>query len=62
MWKAVLVDDQFPTRARKWVLGRCFDDHEIWVSLLEKAYAKVNGGFDNIILGLVKINLKTLVY
>ena len=52
-WKLVLVDDYFP------VVGKTFKsflfshaiDSELWVSLIEKAWAKVNGCYANISCG-----------
>ena len=52
-WKLVLVDDYFP------IIGKTFKsflfshsiDNELWVSLIEKAWAKVNGCYANISCG-----------
>ncbi|XQJ30884.1 calpain-like cysteine peptidase, putative [Leishmania guyanensis] len=53
-WHSVVVDDYFPITE-----GDCYikyahsrrDVRELWVSLLEKAYAKVRGGYSNIVTG-----------
>ncbi|AIN98031.1 calpain-like cysteine peptidase, putative [Leishmania panamensis] len=53
-WHSVVVDDYFPITE-----GGCYikyahsrrDVRELWVSLLEKAYAKVRGGYSNIVTG-----------
>ena len=55
-WKRVLVDDQFPCRMNdKNIFGElyfsCSFQNEIWVSLIEKAWAKVNGSYANIDYG-----------
>ena len=52
-WELVLVDDYFPyqgSRFKQFVFG-CSCEHEIWVSLLEKAWAKVNGCYAKISCG-----------
>lgn len=46
-WKLINPDDYFPTNARK--ITFCHSQTaEIWAMLLEKAYAKVYGGYWNI--------------
>ena len=51
-WKLVLVDDYFPYKTKKCIIKELFFSrsfqHEIWVSLLEKAWAKLNGCFARI--------------
>ena len=51
-WKLVLVDDYFPYKTKKCVVKElffsCSFQNEIWVSLLEKAWAKLNGCFARI--------------
>ena len=45
-WKCVIVDDYFPCYNDK--SGPCFSrtqENEIWVLILEKAYAKVFGSY-----------------
>ena len=50
-WKLVLVDDNFPCfedqKCKKFVFSYC-KNKDIWVSLLEKAWAKVNGCYAKI--------------
>ena len=43
----VVVDDRFPVDASgKLLTSRSTDPSELWVSVIEKAYIKVNGGYD----------------
>jgi calpain-15 len=49
-WKAITVDDLFPVRNNKPVFSQS-SSNEIWVMLLEKAWAKVYGGYSNIQAG-----------
>ena len=57
----VIVDDYFPVyKKNKWP---CFSQphgKELWVMLLEKAWAKVNGGYVNIIGGMSSQALECL--
>ena len=51
-WKLVLVDDYFPYSSKDYIFKElCFScsvQNELWVSLLEKAWAKVNGCYAKI--------------
>jgi len=51
-WQVVILDDFFPVRkgTKDFVFARP-NGCELWVVLLEKAWAKVNGGYVNIISG-----------
>jgi len=51
-WQVVILDDYFPVRkgTKELVFARP-NGCELWVLLLEKAWAKVNGGYVNIISG-----------
>jgi len=51
-WKVVIVDDYFPVKkgTKEFAFARP-NGCELWVVLLEKAWAKVNGGYANIISG-----------
>lgn len=51
-WVDIFVDDRLPTISNRLVYARNdTEPHEFWVPLLEKAYAKLNGGYDNIGIG-----------
>ena len=54
-WKYVIVDDRLPcfTGAKTPVFGRCKDAHELWVPLIEKAYAKVHGCYQTLVSGFL---------
>ncbi|KAJ9442418.1 Calpain-type cysteine protease DEK1 [Diplonema papillatum] len=51
-WQTVIVDDFLPCSGPKPAFARNRDEpHELWVSLIEKAYAKVHGSFAAIMSG-----------
>ena len=53
-YKEVIVDDYFPYDPK--LKGPAFSrakGNELWVLLLEKAWAKLNGNYENTISGLV---------
>jgi hypothetical protein len=51
----VTVDDRLPvsTKTGKPVFGSCRDENEFWVSIIEKAYAKLYGSYQAIYGGRV---------
>lgn len=52
VWKVVIVDDYFPClKSNKNPIFSKPKNSELWVLILEKAWAKVNGGYVNIIGG-----------
>ena len=52
--KLVIVDDYFPVdNNTKMLTYAKANKNQIWVALLEKAWAKINGGYINIISGRV---------
>ena len=53
-WQIVFVDDYFPynTRTKNFAFALP-NNNELWAILLEKAWAKLNGGYSNIIGGIV---------
>lgn len=50
----VIIDDQFPVDNKEnWVFGHSTDKTELWPLILEKAYAKLYGGYHMIIGGII---------
>jgi hypothetical protein len=48
-WTEVLIDDRLPTVNGRLIYGQNISEsNEFWVPLVEKAYAKVNGGYGNL--------------
>jgi len=54
VWQIVIVDDYFPMAKETEFVGVKPSGNEIWVMLLEKAWAKVNGGYNYINFGIAK--------
>ena len=61
-WTYILVDARIPvdTKTRKPIFGRCRSKHEMWVSLIEKAFAKAYGCYENLISGYVDEGVQML--
>lgn len=61
-WIYILVDERIPVdiKTRKPVFGRCRSKHEMWVPLIEKAYAKMHGCYENLISGYVDEGVQEL--
>lgn len=61
IWEDVLIDDYFPCRPdnRKPAFNSS-KKNELWVMLVEKAWAKVHGGYMNIAAGLTREALRDL--
>lgn len=47
-WQHVIVDTRIPynTQSKTPLYGHCTDLNEFWVSLMEKAYAKLHGTYE----------------
>ena len=62
-WRYVLIDDRIPVHDTKTptpAFARCRDPNELWVPLLEKAYAKIHGSYKALIGGYVHYGLADL--
>ena len=54
-WIYVVVDDRLPVNAetKKPVFGSCVEPRELWVPLIEKAYAKLHGCYGQLVSGYI---------
>lgn len=54
-WVYVLVDDRLPVNKEtgRPVFGSCIKPNELWVGLIEKAYAKLHGCYEQLISGYI---------
>ena len=61
-WIYVLIDERIPVdkETLKPVFGSCRNAHELWVALIEKAYAKLHGCYENLISGYVDEGIQEL--
>jgi hypothetical protein len=59
-WQYVTIDDRIPTNGQRPLYGRCKDDNEQWVALVEKAYAKLHGCYEVIESGNISVALTDL--
>ena len=52
-WKYVITDLRIPCykSSRTPVFGTCKDDSELWIPLIEKAFAKLHGNYESLISG-----------
>ncbi len=55
-WHYLILDDRFPVHAQtsKPAFARCDDVQEIWVPLIEKAFAKLHQSYDSLVSGACK--------
>lgn len=61
IWVYVHIDDYLPCdRAGKPIYARSPDPNEMWVALLEKAYAKLHGCYQNLTSGWVDCALRDM--
>jgi hypothetical protein len=62
----VIIDDRIPVfgfgknKEGKPYFARCRDPNELWVTLLEKAYAKLHGSYESLIGGFIDVALNDL--
>jgi hypothetical protein len=58
----VIIDERIPVdiKTRQPVFGACLDPHEMWVALIEKAYAKLHGCYGNLISGYIDEGIQEL--
>lgn len=60
----VIVDDSFPVYDvngdNNWIFGRSEDPNEVFCNIIEKAYAKLYGGYQNIVGGKVALALSDM--
>ena len=60
-WVNAIIDDQMPfNRMGQPLFVQGADRNEIWAMLVEKAYAKIHGGYERIIEGDIEYALKDL--
>ena len=61
-WRYVIIDDRLPVFRGNCspVFGRCSSLHELWVPLIEKAYAKLHGCYETLISGFLDDGLTDL--
>lgn len=60
VWEEVILDDYAPCTSGGSLAFNTSKTHELWVVLLEKAWAKVHGGYLNIEAGLTREALRDL--
>ena len=50
-WKYIIIDTLLPyySETKQLLFSQCAEPNEFWVALVEKAYAKMNGSYENIL-------------
>jgi hypothetical protein len=66
-WRYVIVDDRLPCskiyndkQIPKLLYGKCRNENEFWVPLIEKAYAKLHGSYESLVSGFIDDGLVDL--
>ncbi|KAH3732266.1 CL-2 protein [Pelomyxa schiedti] len=52
-WRLVYIDDRLPTYNNRPLFATCADLNELWVPMIEKAYAKLHGSYNGISAGSI---------
>jgi hypothetical protein len=62
MWRYVIIDERLPVyiASKKLIFGKCRESNELWVPLIEKAYAKLHGCYETLISGFIDDGLSEL--
>jgi hypothetical protein len=50
-WRYVIIDKYLPTVDYMLCFAKCLDEEELWVPLIEKAYAKLTGCYQALTSG-----------
>jgi Ca2+-binding EF-hand superfamily protein len=66
-WRYIIIDDRLPCKkifndvqVPKLIYGKCRNESEFWVPLIEKAYAKLHGSYESLISGFIDDGLVDL--
>lgn len=61
-WVYVIIDERIPVdkKTSKPIFGHCIEYDEMWVALIEKAYAKLHGCYGNLISGYIDEGIQEL--
>ncbi len=60
-WRFVIIDDRLPlSHRRQFLFAHCADRQEIWVPLMEKAYAKLQGCYQHLEGGSIALGMTDL--
>ena len=61
-WIYIIIDERIPVKkeTKKPIFGSCKNVHEMWVALIEKAYAKLHGCYGNLISGYIDEGIQEL--
>jgi len=61
-WVYIIIDERIPVKkeTKKPIFGTCKNVHEMWVALIEKAYAKLHGCYGNLISGYIDEGIQEL--